>query len=162
MPRKNIQRKAVLILLDIRSAYNVGAMFRTAEAAGIEKIYLTGITPAPLDRFGKPRKDIAKAALGAEQIVPWESKKTIAPVMTKLKKEGFTILAIEQSEDSIGYASYKPTTNIVFVVGNEVSGIPPKVLARCDAVLEIPMQGRKESLNVSVAAGIALYRVLGI
>ncbi len=156
------KKRSVLILHDIRSAHNVGAIFRTADAAGVEKIYLTGITPSPLDRFGKPRKDVAKAALGAEKTVLWESKKTIAPVITALKKDGFELVAIEQSEKSVDYKKYKPSTNVAFVLGNEVNGIAPSVLKKCDVILEIPMRGRKESLNVSVTAGIALFRVLKI
>ncbi|MCU0660144.1 MAG: TrmH family RNA methyltransferase [Candidatus Pacebacteria bacterium] len=153
---------AVLILHDIRSAHNVGAIFRTADAVGITKIYLTGITPLPIDRFGKARKDITKAALGAENTIPWESKKMIQPLITTLQKEGFFVAAIEQSDRSIDYKKYKPSTNVAFVLGNEVSGIAERILSRCDSVLEIPMRGKKESLNVSVAAGIVLYQTLRI
>lgn len=153
---------AILILHDIRSAHNVGAIFRTADAAGITKIYLTGITPTPLDRFGKPRKDIAKAALGAEKTIAWEQKKMIMPLIAALRKQGFAIAAVEQSEESIDYKKYKPSTNVAFVLGNEVTGIPLSVLKRCNVVLELPMRGAKESLNVSVAAGITLFRILNI
>ena len=159
---KHKKQISFLILHDIRSAHNVGAIFRTADAAGIEKIYLTGITPAPLDRFGKPRKDVAKAALGAEKTITWESRKTIAPVFAELKKQGFEIAAIEQSQTAIDYKKYKPSTNVAFVLGNEVTGITAAVLKKCDVILEIPMRGKKESLNVSVTAGIALFRVLNI
>lgn len=150
-----------LILLDIRSAYNVGAIFRTADAVGISKMYLVGITPAPLDRFNRPRSDIAKAALGSEQTVPWQSVERISPLLTKLKKEGATIIAIEQAENSVDYKKIKPKGRTVFLLGPEVTGVPKTVLKKCDMVAEIPMAGMKESLNVSVAAGIALFRIMG-
>ncbi len=157
---KKIQ--AELVLLDIRSAHNVGAIFRTADAAGISKIYLVGITPAPLDRFGRMRADVAKAALGAEKSVAWESVKTIAPLLKRLKKEGYEIIAIEQSPSSVDYKKVRAVGQTVFVLGNEVKGLPRSVLKNCDTVAEIPMRGEKESLNVSVAAGIALFRILNV
>ena len=153
---------AVVVLHNIRSAENVGAIFRTADAAGIAKIYLVGITPAPLDRFQRPRKDIAKSALGAELSVPWEQVKTIAPLLTRLKKEGRKIIAVEQSKDSVDYKKVVPGASCAFILGSEVDGIPQSVLSKCDVVAELPMNGMKESLNVSVAAGIALYRMLDI
>ena len=154
--------KPVLVLHNIRSAENVGAIFRTADAAGIGEIYLVGITPAPLDRFLRPRKDIAKSALGAELSVPWQSVKTIAPLIAKLKKEGYVIVAVEQSPRSVDYKTVKAGERTAFILGSEVNGIPQSVLVKCDIVAEIPMRGIKESLNVSVAAGIALYGMLGI
>jgi 23S rRNA (guanosine2251-2'-O)-methyltransferase len=159
---KNIQ--SVLVLPDIRSAHNVGALFRTADAAGVGKIYLVGITPAPLDRFGRPRSDVAKAALGAELSVPWEQKARILPLLAKLKKEGYQIVAIEQSERSVDYKKIRlpKGAKVAFVVGNEVDGLPKNVLVVCDIAAFIPMRGMKESLNVSVAAGIALFRMLGV
>ncbi len=156
------KRTSALILPDIRSAYNVGALFRTADGAGIQKIYLVGITPAPLDRFGRARSDIAKAALGAELAVSWEEVKTIAPLITRLKKEGYTIVAIEQSKNSVDYKKVKTTGPVAFILGNEVAGLSPAILKKCDIVAEIPMAGTKESLNVSVAGGIALFRMLGL
>jgi 23S rRNA (guanosine2251-2'-O)-methyltransferase len=152
----------ILILDNIRSTHNVGAIFRTADAVGISKIYLVGITPAPVDRFNRPRADIAKSALGAEKTVPWQQVKTIAPLITKLKKEGYQIVAIEQSENSVDYKKIKVQKNTAFILGNEVSGIAKAVLKKCDVVAEIPMKGKKESLNVSVTAGIALFRMLGV
>ena len=150
-----------LILLNIRSTHNVGAIFRTADAVGISKIYLVGITPAPLDRFGRVRQDIAKASLGAEKTVAWEARAQLAPLLTKLKKEGYTIIAIEQADSSIDYKKVHPKGKTVFILGNEVTGIPESILKKCDIVAEIPMAGMKESLNVSVSAGIALFRMLG-
>lgn len=152
--------QSVLILLDIRSTHNVGAIFRTAEALGIAKIWLVGITPSPVDRFGRPRPDVAKAALGAELVVPFESRKTAPPLLRRLKKDGFTLVAIEQSLDSTDYKKVHPGAKTAFVLGNEVTGIPASVLKHIDIVAEIPMAGMKESLNVSVAAGVALFRIL--
>ncbi|MBP6060577.1 MAG: TrmH family RNA methyltransferase [Candidatus Pacebacteria bacterium] len=156
--------KNILILNDIRSVENVGAMFRTADAAGIDKIYLIGTTPTPIDRFGRKRKDLAKSALGAEEYVAWEYKKTIFPLLSKLKKEGFYVIAIEQDKNSVDYRKLKASSYKLkaFLVGTEVTGIPKNILKKCDVIAEIPMRGKKESLNVSVALGIALFRVLGL
>lgn len=155
-------KNIILILHNIRSVENVGAMFRTADAAGINKIYLTGYTPAPLDRFGRKRGDMAKSALGAEEFVKWEQKKSILPLLTKLKTEDFKIIAIEQDKKSKDYKKVRLGVKNAFIVGTEVTGIPKNILKKCDIIAEIPMHGKKESLNVSVALGIALFRILGI
>ncbi|OGI92493.1 hypothetical protein A2933_01140 [Candidatus Nomurabacteria bacterium RIFCSPLOWO2_01_FULL_46_18] len=149
----------MVILHNIRSAENVGAMFRTCDAAGVDKIYLTGYTPAPIDRFGRKRKDIAKSALGAEEYVGWEQKKSLPALIAKLKNENFQVIAIEQDESSVDYKKLKPKTKNLFIVGAEVTGIPKSILKLCDVVAEIPMRGKKESLNVSVSLGIALFRI---
>ncbi|MEK7479590.1 MAG: RNA methyltransferase [Patescibacteria group bacterium] len=162
----------VAILHNIRSAHNVGSIFRTADAAGIEKLYLCGITPTPLDRFGRPRKDVAKVALGAEKSVPWEHCVSTARLLTRLKKEGYAIFAVEQSSGSVPYGekeALRPVVqtrraqgknqNVVLVFGDEVRGLSPSILKRADRILEIPMFGKKESLNVSVAFGIVAYRL---
>jgi tRNA G18 (ribose-2'-O)-methylase SpoU len=151
------------ILHDIRSVHNVGSIFRTADGAGFEKLYLCGITPAPLDRFKKIRPDFAKVALGAEKSVAWESVPDAMAVIKKLKGEGWEIFALEQSEKSVSLTSdfikKVQRERIALVVGNEVGGIPPAILKLADKVFEIPMLGEKESLNVSVAFGIAAYRL---
>jgi len=152
----------ILILPDIRSAQNVGAIFRTAEAVGISKIYLTGYTPCPIDKFNRVRKDISKSALGAELIIPWEYKKSLSTLLIKLKKEKYKIIAIEQDKNSIDYKKVKLSQKNVFIVGTEVSGLPKSILKKCDVIAEIPMKGKKESLNVSVATGVALFRILNI
>ncbi len=159
----------ILIFHNIRSVQNVGAMFRTADAAGIDKIYLTGYTPAPLDRFGRKRKDLAKSALGAEDFVAWESKKSILPLLAQLKKQGFQIIAIEQDKKSVDYKKVSARggpaygrKKKAFIVGPEVTGIPKSILKKCDLIAEIPMRGRKESLNVSVALGVAIFQMLKI
>ncbi len=157
---KKENQENIIILHNIRSVENVGAMFRTADAAGVNKIYLTGYTPTPLDRFGRIRKDLAKSALGAEEFVAWEQKKSISSLLTKLKREKFLIIGIEQAENSIDYRKVKLKNKNAFIVGAEVTGIPKKILKKCDVIAEIPMRGQKESLNVSVALGIILFRIL--
>ena len=148
----------VVILHNIRSAENVGAMFRTCDAAGIKKIYLTGYTPAPIDRFGRKRKDIAKSALGAEEFVAWESKKGLPALIRRLRRENFQVIAIEQDKKSIDYRKVKLQKRNAFIVGAEVTGVPKNILKTCDIIAEISIHGQKESLNVSVALGVVLFR----
>lgn len=155
-------RENILILHDIRSVENVGAMFRTSDAAGIDKIYLTGYTPTPLDRFGRKRGDLAKSALGAEEFVSWEYKKSLPALLRSLRREKYFIIAVEQDKNSVDYKKVKTQVKNVFIMGAEVAGIPKEVLKKCDVIAEIPMRGQKESLNVSVALGIALFRILNI
>jgi 23S rRNA (guanosine2251-2'-O)-methyltransferase len=153
------QKEKVLILHNIRSSHNVGSIFRTADAFGIEKIYLSGYTPTPTDRFNRVQKSIAKTALGAELTTSWEYQKTIKPIIEKLKKEDFHIVAIEQAKNSIIYTKIPPKKKQAFILGNEVRGISPQTLSLVDTIAEIPMKGMKESLNVSVSAGIVLASV---
>jgi 23S rRNA (guanosine2251-2'-O)-methyltransferase len=149
-----------LILHDIRSTYNVGAILRTAECVGVSNVYLTGYTPDPIDRFGRKRKDIAKSAVGAEEMVPWSHVDDTASCIASLRAEGVEIVALEQHPRSVAYTAYEPSGPVALVLGEEVQGIPEEIVALCDAVIEIPVFGNKESLNVSVAAGIALYRLV--
>lgn len=149
----------ILILDDIRSAENVGSIFRTSDSIGISYIYILGITPDPIDRFGRERKDVAKSALGAEKTISWEHRNDKKELLFELKSKGFSIVCLEQTKDSIDYKSYKVPEKIAVVVGNEVSGVSKDVIDLSDAVLEIPMKGKKESLNVSVATGILLFRL---
>ena len=160
MKLKISEPKNILILPDIRSAINVGAIFRTADAVGIDMIYLVGCTQRPNDQYGRIQKDIAKSALGAETWIKWEYKEKLVPLIKKLKKEGYEIVALEQSEKSIDYRKYKKPLKMAFILGPEVIGLDKKVLKICDKVVEIPMHGKKESLNVSVATGVALFRIL--
>jgi tRNA G18 (ribose-2'-O)-methylase SpoU len=163
-----------VVLHNIRSVHNVGSIFRTADAAGVLKIYLCGITPAPYDRLGNLRKDFAKVALGAEQYVSWESAKSTARAITALKKDGWKIFAVEQSEKSVPYFRLKVKNEklkVALVLGDEVRGVPPRVVELADKILEIPMRGAmarevrhpkhsgkgKESLNVAVAFGIVVF-----
>lgn len=148
-----------VLLHNIRSAHNVGSIFRTADAAGVSRIYLSGYTPRPVDQFGRPDSTIAKTALGAERSVSWEYSSSYGGVVSRLKKADWTIVGVEQDSRAIDYRRYRPQTNTLVVFGNEVRGISPALRGRCDVLVEIPMRGEKESLNVSVAAGIALFAI---
>lgn len=188
--KTNSRAKIFLILHNIRSAYNVGSIFRTADGAGVSKIYLCGYTPSPcrncLDVETKSQSDsrdsrstrlgatsavgrkIAKTALGAEKYVPWEQCKQTWRLLEKIKKDGVHVVALEQSPKAVDYRKFKqPLGNgvskwlsMALILGNEVGGLSKKILKYCDEIIEIPMRGKKESLNVSVAAGIALYRII--
>ncbi len=162
--KKQSYESPLLILHDIRSVINVGALFRTADAVGIKTIVLSGVTPGPTDRFGRKRADFAKSALGAEDFVPWSEAKNILSLIKNLKKEGFLICAIEQSRKSVDYKSFKVKKDqkIAIIPGNEVDGVPKNILSLADVILELPMNGKKESLNVTVATGIVLYRLLDV
>lgn len=154
-------REIAAILHNVRSIHNVGSMFRTADGAGISKLYLCGITPTPLDRFGRIRTDFEKVSLGAEKNVAWEYLPSTARAVTRLKKEGFEIVAVEQAKQSISYKAYPArAAKIAFVVGHEVKGVSFALLKKTDRVIEIPMRGEKESLNVSVAFGIIAYHLM--
>ena len=145
--------KIFAILHNIRSCYNVGAIFRTCDAVAVEKIYLTGYTPTP-ER--NPEK-IKKTALGAEKSVKWEYKRDVRKVIEKLKKEGTKIVALETEKFALPYFKFKPKFPLAILVGNEKRGIDKKTLEKADFVLKIPMFGEKESLNVAVAFSIVAY-----
>jgi tRNA G18 (ribose-2'-O)-methylase SpoU len=157
----------VAILYNIRSLHNVGSIFRTADAAGVEKIYLCGYTPSPIDKYGHAEPKISKVALGAEKYIPWEKRggtpQATVKLIRELRQSGYKVLAVEQSKTSVPFDQpdfkKKEFQKIALLVGNEVGGIPPSVLKAADLVIEIPMFGKKESLNVSVAFGIAAYQV---
>lgn len=153
--------KFAVVLHDVRSVHNVGSIFRTADAAGAEKIYLCGITPAPFDRLKTLRQDFAKVALGAHEYVPWESAPDAAAVIKKLKREGYWIFAVEQARNSIPYfklpAAALRNGKFCLVMGSEVDGLPSPLLRLADKTIEIPMFGKKESLNVAVAFGIVAF-----
>ena len=155
--------KEVIVVLDnIRSTFNVGSIFRTADALGVKTLILGGTTPAPVDRFGRARADIAKVALGAEKSVDWKYEKNILGIIKKLKKDGYQIIAVEQAENSVDYKKIKIKNKVAFIMGEEVSGISKNILKIADVVAEIPTHGQKESLNVSVAFGVALFRILNL
>ena len=159
---QNKKEQVVVLLHNIRSIHNVGSIFRTADALGVDKIYLSGYTPTPTDRFGRARKDMAKVALGAEKTIKWQYVKSFKKIISDLKKEKFQIIGLEQSKKSVDYKKVKIKNPILFIVGSEVEGLSTTILDLCDTVAEIPMRGKKESLNVSVAFGIALARVLDL
>src|SRR3990167_3365276 len=157
---------------NVRSTHNVGSLFRTADGAGVEKLYLSGYTPTPLDRFGRARTYISKTALGAEKTVGWEYAKEPRAIIDQLRTRGWEIVGVEQDKASVDYRLYKPTRSTLFIFGNEVRGLSSALRAQCDRLIEIPMRGTlvrqahhprhtgrgKESLNVSVTAGIILFR----
>lgn len=151
----------VLIAYNTRSAHNVGAFFRTASGAGVEKIFLTGVTmqPAKKGKLYKTRaeKDLAKTALGAEDEVSFEYHEDIGECIKSLKEAGYSIIGLEQNKKSVDYRTVPGKNKIALLVGTEVEGLSEEVQMLCDALYEIPMAGKKNSLNVSVAAGIALY-----
>ncbi len=152
--------KPVHILLDnIRSVHNVASLFRTADCVGVEKIIVGGITPAPVDRFKKARADFAKVALGAEKSVTWEHVENIPAMIKKYKKNGFEIVALEQTKTAIKYTDYTITKPTLIILGAEVEGVAKNILKLCDVHVEIPMAGSKESLNVAIAGSVLLFRI---
>lgn len=146
-----------VILHNIRSAHNVGAIFRTSEGAGVEKIFLTGYTPRPIDRFGRTVPEIAKTSLGASELVPWEAADDIHDVIRLLKAEGVQVVAVELDLTAESIYSFIPNNKVAYIFGNEVTGVTPDIIAAVDVALEIPMRGHKESLNVATTAGIVLF-----
>lgn len=155
-----MQFPVFVLLHNVRSAHNVGAIFRTADAAGVSKIYLTGYTPAPIDRFKRPQKEIAKTALGAEAFLPWEYVKSPSTLLEKMRAGGFRIVGVEQDVCAIDYRTLQLTEPTLFIFGNEVRGVSPALRAKCDQLCEIPMRGKKESLNVATTAGIILFQTI--
>ncbi len=157
-------RQLVAILHNIRSVHNVGSMFRTADGAGVSKIFLTGFTPTPLDRFGEYRKDFMKTSLGSERTVAWEYSRNPAPIFRTLRREGHALIALERAKNAVPYGKWPRAVNgkkkFALIVGHEVDGVPPTMLKKMDRVFDIPMRGKKESLNVSVAFGIAVYELM--
>ena len=158
-------KEIVLLLHNIRSTHNVGSIFRTAEGFGVSKIILSGYTPYPTiagdTRLPHIREkltaQIHKTALGAEAMVPFTY--TDQPDIASLKRAGYRIVAVEQAPHSITLSSYQPPEKLVLLLGEEVHGIPPELLAQADDVIEIPMVGQKESFNVSVAGAVAMYEL---
>ena len=143
----------ILILDDVRSLNNIGSVFRTADAFLIEKIYLCGITAAP------PHKDIHKTALGATESVDWEYRKEALELVKQLKDDNIKVYAIEQAEGALSLENFKITPNekYAFVLGNEVKGVSQNVVNHCNGIIEIPQEGTKHSLNISVASGVVLW-----
>lgn len=153
-------KECVLILDNLRSVENTASIFRTSDCFGVSKIFLIGTTPAPVDRFGRKREDFAKVALGAESTMEWEYLKEIKPLLKNLKEEGYQIVALEQDSRSEPLSGFKPSDRFALVAGSEVLGVSKEVLNTADNILEIPMMGVKESLNVSVAVGVTLYSLV--
>jgi tRNA G18 (ribose-2'-O)-methylase SpoU len=146
-----------LILEDIRSMYNVGSIFRTADAARLHELILCGYTPTP------PRKEIAKTALGATETVPWRAFPTAAEAVLDLRARGVHVYALEQTDRSMALTDLTPAQMpIALVLGNEIGGVSAATLAVCDGAIEIPMYGTKHSFNVAVAAGIAAMHAVQV
>lgn len=145
-----------LLLYNIRSEHNVGSIFRTADAAGVNKVYVAGYTPTPIDRFGRKVSKISKVALGAEESVVWEKVEAL-PLIRELKEKGVQIVSVEQDKDSVDLKDYTQKKDVLFILGDEVRGISKEILNASDVIVEIPMEGEKESLNVSVTAGVILF-----
>jgi 23S rRNA (guanosine2251-2'-O)-methyltransferase len=159
------QRQIVLIAHNLRSCHNVGSLLRTAEGLGVEAVYLTGYTPYPLSKHDtrlphmaqKIDKQISKTALGAEKFVKWHHNTSVEEVVRQLRAEDYTVVALEQTPASRSLPSFTASGKIAIVLGREVEGMEPEVLALCNLSLEIPMFGKKESFNVVQAAAMALY-----
>lgn len=149
-----MDRSWYVICDNIRSLYNVGSIFRTSDALGVTKVYLCGITGTPA------QAGLLKVSLGAEKSVPWEYVSQTWRLVDRLKHDGLRIVALEQGSGSVDLRSYRPEWPMALVLGNEVTGVSPAVLKRCDDLLEIDMRGAKESLNVVVAFGIAGYQLV--
>lgn len=153
-----VTNSLVVVLDNIRSVFNVGSIFRTADALGVEKIFLGGITPTPL------HPKMSKVSLGAENYVLWEKRPETWRILSKLKNNNYFLIALESGKQSknifdfqIAFQGKRASKKIALVLGNEVKGLSQAILRRCDVVLEIPMFGKKESLNVAVAFGVAGY-----
>jgi tRNA G18 (ribose-2'-O)-methylase SpoU len=145
----------VAVLLDnVRSMYNVGSFFRTADAASVEKLYLSGITAQP------PKNAITKTALGAEDTVPWEHSWEALPLVEKVRARGYEIAAVETSVHAVDLFDWTPRFPVLVIFGHEVDGIRPEISAMCDTHVRIPMLGAKHSLNVATAGGVVIYELL--
>lgn len=147
----------ITILDNLRSIHNTASIFRTADAAGIEEIWLCGTTPKPIDKWGREVAAFTKVSLGAQATVTWKYFNTTSEAISAAKEISYEVIALEQSESSVDIYNYRPTKNLALIVGPERIGITGDVLKQCDKIIEIPMHGKKESLNVSVAYGIAVY-----
>jgi tRNA G18 (ribose-2'-O)-methylase SpoU len=152
---EHIGRLPVAVLLDdVRSLYNVGAFFRTADGAGVEKVYLCGITGTP------PKSGIAKTALGAEESVAWEHSWDPAAVVRGLRGRGYEVATVETSSRAVDLFDWRPAFPVCVVFGHEVEGVRPALAEACDTHVRIPMLGAKHSLNVATAGGIVIYELL--
>ena len=150
---KITKKKPITIILDnIRSAHNVGSIFRTSDAFLIKKIILCGITPTP------PNNDIRKSALGSTESVDWEYQENTEHAVNILKKEDYEIIAVEQVEESTSLIKFKSTKPIALIFGHEVDGVQQKIIDMCDQTIEITQWGTKHSLNISISAGIVLWK----
>lgn len=149
------------ILHNIRSVHNVGSIFRTADGLGVEKLYLTGYTPKPIDRFGRKRQKFSKVSLGAEDAVEWESKQDIIGLINILRDENFNVLACEPTDNAVSVRDMTTDSqHSCLVFGNEVDGLSQDIIEAADQTIKIPMQGKKSSFNVAVAFGMLMYQLI--
>lgn len=144
----------IAVLENVRSAYNVGSVFRTADAFLIEAVYLCGYTAFP------PHKEVRKTALGADETVAWQHFKNTTAALTSLREQGFSIFAVEQAENSFKLQEFKQAGKVALIFGNEVTGVEQSTIAQTDGCIEIPQLGMKHSLNISVAAGVVLWELV--
>jgi 23S rRNA (guanosine2251-2'-O)-methyltransferase len=151
--------RVVVVLDNIRSLYNTGSILRTADAAGVERVVLCGITPRP-DQGGRQRRAIAKTALGAEESVAWEYQVDSANALRALAADGYRIVAVETSPEAMDLFTWSPVWPLCLVFGHEREGVSANLGPHVDTVIRIPMLGRKGSLNVATAAGVVLYELL--
>lgn len=151
--------KKVILLNDIRSVLNVGSIFRTANALGVDEVILCGITPSPLDKKGERRSDFAKVALGSEESLSWRYEESALEALRSYKRQGYTVIALEQHEKSVDYKDIKINKDILLIVGSEVDGVSKDIIEETDIIVEIPMLGLKESLNVTIAFGVVGYKL---
>ncbi len=151
--------KTFLILHNIRSRYNVGSIFRSADGAGVTKIFISGYTPAPIDRFGRPVHEIHKTSLGATETVPWEEVSSVEACIENLKKEMVRIIALELHKRAVPYTTYVYPENVALILGNEIEGVSPMLCEHAEDIVYIPMHGAKESLNVGVATAVVLFEI---
>lgn len=154
---KHINKTPVIAIFEnVRSAYNVGSLFRTADAFLLEAVYLTGYTAVP------PHKEIKKTALGAEESVDWKHFDNAVTAINELRAKGYKIFAAEQVTESISLENLKlePTEKVAVIFGNEVSGVEESTIANCDGCIEIPQFGTKHSLNIATAAGVVLWEII--
>jgi tRNA G18 (ribose-2'-O)-methylase SpoU len=151
--------RVVVVLDNIRSLYNTGSIFRTADGAGVDRIVLCGITPRP-DQGGRQRRAIAKTALGAEDTVPWEYEVDSRTTLSRLRANGFQTVAVETSSHATDLFEWRPKWPVCLVFGHEVDGVSDSLAPDIDVVLRIPMLGQKRSLNVATAAGVVLYELV--
>jgi len=159
MESRSLHSHKALVLCNIRSVYNVGSLFRSADGAGFDMVHLVGITPQPIDRFGRERNDLAKTALGAEKSVPWMHHDSFDDFLVYFREEhpSGICVALEQGIESISYTDIPLDNEISLVLGNEVEGLSGNVTSASDITAEIPMLGKKESLNVAIAGSIVMY-----
>jgi 23S rRNA (guanosine2251-2'-O)-methyltransferase len=154
--KRSEKTPVIVVLENIRSAYNVGSVFRTADAFLLEAIYITGYTCIP------PHKEIKKTALGAEESVEWKHFFNATDAILSLKEKGYKVFAVEQAMNSLQLqqTDFKPGEKIAVILGNEVTGVEQSTIGQCDGCIEIPQLGMKHSLNIATAAGVVLWEII--